>query len=99
MLEQIFFTLGKFLAGLVFAEAVATAFHACSLNRQDEVIVILAVEERHQALFPGKAPVDEQVFLIMAHRVAQIHVFHPPSTRLKLVDNHPVEVLLVHRIV
>ena len=35
----------------------------------------------------------------MAHRVAEVHVNDLPAVALKLMDNHPMEVLVVHGIV
>ena len=50
-------------------------------------------------MFTGKALVDEQIFLVMAHRVSEVDVFHLPAVPLKLMAHHPVEVLFVHSIV
>lgn len=38
--EQVFFALGKFLAGLVFAEAVASATDPCRLYGENQVLVV-----------------------------------------------------------
>ena len=97
--EKVFFGLGLLLHTFVFAEAVAPSLHSCGLDGQDKVIVVLAVEVRHQALLPGKALVDEKIFLIVSHRVAEIHVNDLPSVALELMDYHPVEVLVVHGVV
>ena len=35
----------------------------------------------------------------MAHRVTEIHVNHLPTVTLKLVDDNPVEVLVVHGVI
>ena len=59
----------------------------------------MAVEVRHKALLPGKTLVDEKIFLIVSHRVAEVHVNDLPSVALELMDYHPVEVLVVHGIV
>ena len=59
----------------------------------------MAVEVRHQALIPGKTLVDEKIFLIVSRRVAEVHVNDLPAVALKLMDNHPMEVLVVHGIV
>ena len=99
MLEQVFLRLRLFLHGLVLAEAVSTPFHSSGLYGQYQVIVILTVEERHQALLPSKALVDEQVLLIMAHRVAQVHILYLPPVPLEFMDDHIAEVLVVHGIV
>ena len=97
--EKVFFGLRLLLHTFVLAEAVAPSLHSCGLDGQDKVIVVLAVEVRHQALLPGKTLVDEKVFLIMSHRVAEVHVNDLPSVALELMDYHPVEVLVVHGIV
>ena len=99
MFEKVFFGLRLLLHRLVFTEAVATSLHSCGLDGEDEVIVVLAVEVRHQSLLPGKAMVDEKVFLIMSHRITEEHVNDLPSVALELMDYHPMEVLVVHGIV
>ena len=70
--EEVFFRFGKFLAAFVLAETVAAAAYAGCLNGEDKVVVILPVEERHKALLAGKALVDEKVFLIVPHGIAEI---------------------------
>ena len=97
--EKVFFGLRLLLHTFVLAEAVAPSLHSCGLDGQDKVIVVLAVEVRHQALLPGKTLVDEKVFLIVAHRVTEVHVNDLPSVALELMDYHPVEVLVIHGIV
>ena len=97
--EKVFFGLRLLLHRLVLAEAVASSLHSCGLDGEDEVIVVLAVEVRHKALLPGKTLVDEKVFLIMSHRVAEVHVNDLPSVALELMYYHPMEVLVVHCIV
>ena len=99
MFEKVFFGLRLLLHRLVFTEAVATSLHSCGLDGEDEVIVVLAVEVRHQSLLPGKALVDEKIFLIVSHRVAEIHVNDLPSVALELMYYHPVKVLVIHGIV
>ena len=99
MFEKVFFGLRLLFHGLVFAEAVAPTLHSCGLDCEDKVIVVLAVEVRHKALLPGKTLVDEKVFLIVAHRVAEVHVNDLPSVTLELMYYHPMEVLVVHGIV
>ena len=97
--EKVFFGLRLLLHRLVLAEAVATSLHSCGLDGEDKVIVVLAIEVRHQALLPSKTLVDEKVFLIVAHRVAEVHVNDLPSMALELMYYHPMEVLVVHGIV
>ena len=84
--EKVFFGLRLLLHRLVLAKAVATSLHSCGLDGEDKVIVVLAVEVRHQALLPGKALIYEKVFLIMAHRVAEVHVNDLPTMVLELID-------------
>ena len=38
--EQVFFALGKFFTGLVFAEAVASATDPCRLYGENQVLVV-----------------------------------------------------------
>ena len=97
--EKVFFRFGLLFHAFVHAEAVAPSLHSCTLDCQDKVIVVLAVEVRHQALLPGKTLIDEKVFLIVSHRVAEVHVNDLPSVALELMDYHPVEVLVIHGIV
>ena len=56
-------------------------------------------EVRHKALLPGKALIDEKILFIMSHRVAEVHVNDLPAVAFKLMDYHPMEVLVVHGIV
>ena len=97
--EEVFFTLGKFLAAFVLAKTVAAAAHAGCLNGEDKVVVILSVEERHKALLAGKTLVDEKIFLIVPHGIAEIDRLDSPAVAFKLVDDHPTEVLFVDGIV
>ena len=99
MLQQVLFGFRLLLHRLVLMEAVASAFDTGRLDSEDEIIVILAVEERHQALFTRKALVDEQVLLVVAHRVAQVHILYLPSVALKLMDYDVAEILVVHGII
>ena len=99
MFEEVFFALGKFLAAFVLAKTVTATAHAGCLNGEDKVIVILAVEERHQALLAGKTLVDEQIFLIVPHGIAEIYRLDSPAVAFKLVNYHPTEVLFVNGIV
>lgn len=97
--EQVFLGLGKFLAGLVFAEAVAATADARGLYGENQVLVVRAVEERHQALLTCEALVDEQVLLVVSHRVSDVHGLAAPALPLELVDYNPTEILLVDGIV
>ena len=97
--EQVFLGLGKFLAGLVFAEAVAAMADARGLYGENQVLVVRAVEERHQALLTCEALVDEQVLLVVSHRVSDVHGLAATALPLELVDYNPTEILLVDGIV
>ena len=97
--EEVFFTLGKFFSAFVFAKTVAAVAHAGCLNGEDKVVVVLAVEERHKALLAGKTLVDEKIFLIVPHGIAEIDRLDSPAVAFKLVDYHPMEVLFVNGIV
>ena len=69
--EKVFFGLRLLFHTFVLAEAVAPSLHTGTLDGEDKVIVVLAVEVRHQALLPGKALVDEKIFLIGLPRYTQ----------------------------
>ena len=97
--EKVFFGLRLLLHTFVLAEAVASSLYSCGLDGEDKVIVVLSVEVRHEALRPGKALIDEKVFLIMSHRVAEVHVNDLPAVALELMYYYPVEVLVVYGIV
>ena len=97
--EKVFLGLRKFFSGFVLAEAVATASDTCGLNGEDKVVVVLSVEERHQPLLSGKTLVDEKIFLIVPHRVADVNGFDLPASAFKFVYHDPTEVLLVDGIV
>lgn len=97
--EQIFLALGELFSGFVLAEAVAVAGYPCGLDCQNKIIVILAVEEWHQTLPPGKGLVYEQIFLVVAHRVAEIDGLDRPPVPLKFVHHPPAHILFVDGIV
>lgn len=99
MFEEVLLGLVIFLAGLVLAESVSSSLHSCRLDGEDKVIIVLTVEERHQALLPGKTLVDEKVLLVMAHWVAEVDIDDLPPVRLELFLYHIVEVLVIHGIV
>ena len=50
--------LGEFFTAFVLAEAVSTASDPGGLDCENEVVVVLTVEERHQPLLAGKALID-----------------------------------------
>ena len=65
--EEVFFRFGEFLARLVLAEAVAPSAHSCRLDGKDEVGVVAAIEERHEALLASEDLIDEQILLVVPH--------------------------------
>ena len=97
--EKVFFGLRLLLHTFVFAEAVAPSLHSCGLDGEDKIIVVLAVEVRHEALLAGEALVDEEILFIVAHRVAEIHVNDLPTVTRDLVADHPVVILAVSGII
>ena len=99
MLEQVLFRLRLLLHRLVLAEAQSTPLYPSRLDCQYEIVVVLAVEEWHETLLAGEALVDEKVFLIVTHRVAQVHILYLPPVALELVDDYVTEILVVHGIV
>jgi len=66
---------------LDLAEAVAPSADSCQLDGKNKVRVTGAVEEWYEALLVRKALVDEEIFLIVAHRVAEINSLHLPVLR------------------
>ena len=97
--EEVFFGFGELFAGLVFAEAVASAAETSRLDGEYQVLVVGAVEERHQALLTCEALVDEQILFIVSHRLSEAHGLATPPLSLELVDYHPTEILFVDGIV
>ncbi len=97
--KEIFFRFCQLLTSFVLVEAIAPTSNPSSLNSENQVIVILAIKERHETLLPSESLVDEQVLLIVPHRIPEVHVLHLPSMPFKLMDDNPSEILLVHRIV
>ena len=89
--EEVFLRFGLLLHTFIFAEAISPTLHPGRLDGEDEVVVVLSVEVRHEALLPGEALVDEEILLVMPHRVAKVHVDDLPAVAFKLMDNHPVE--------
>ena len=89
MFQQVLFSFCQLFTGFVLVKSIAPTANASRLNSEDKVIVILTVEERHEPLLPCESLVDEQVFLIMSHRISEIHVNDRPATAFKLMDDHP----------
>ena len=75
MFEEVLLRLSEFLPTFIFSESVASACDASHLDSQDEVVIVLSVEERHEPLLPGKRLIDEQILLIMPHRIPQVDVY------------------------
>ena len=88
MFEQVFLRLRQLLPSLILVEPVAPTGDTSRLNRQDKVIIILTIKERHQALLPLESLINEQILLIMAHRIAQVHIIHLPSVALRLAESN-----------
>ena len=99
MLQQVLLRFRILLCRLVLSETISSTFHTSRLHRKNKVIIILSVEVRHEALLAWKPLVDEQVFLIMSHRITQIHIIHRPTIAFKLMHYHPMKVLVIHRII
>ena len=97
--EEVFFGFGELFAGLVFAEAVASAADTCVLDGEDKVFIVPAVEERHEPLLSGKGVVDEKILLVVVHRVSEVHGLDAPAVPLELLYHVIVEVLVVDGIV
>ena len=97
--EQVFFGLGEFFAGLILAEVVAPVGNTGGLHSENQVLVIRAIEERHEPLLSGKGVVDEKILLVVVHRVSEVHGLDAPAVPLKLLYHVIMEVLVVDGIV
>lgn len=97
--QKILLRFSQFLAGLVLAETESASGDACGLDGKEEIVVVLAIEERHEVLQPFEGIVDKQVLFIMPHRLAEIHIDDTPTALLELRFDHPMEVLGVHSVV
>lgn len=93
--EEVFLRFGLLLHGFIFAESVSPTLHPGRLDGEDEVVVVLAVEVRHEALLASEALVDKDILLIVSHRVTDVHHLHCPAVTLEFMDYDPAEVLLV----
>ena len=69
------------------------------MHRENQVLVVGAVEERLKALISGKRILDEKVLLIVVHRVSEVHGLDAPAMPFKLPYHVIVEVLVVDSIV
>ena len=65
MLQQVLLRFRIFLCRLVLSEPIATALHTCRLHRKNKVIIVLAIEIRHEPLLASEALVDEQILTIV----------------------------------
>ena len=99
MLQKRLFAFCQLLASLIFSETISAASDPGGLYSENEVVVVLTIEERHEALLPCEALVDEKIFLIVAHRVSDVDGFDLPAVPFKFVGDDPTEVLLVDGIV
>ena len=97
--EEVFFRLGKFFAGLILSEAVASVGHTGRLDGEDKVFIVRAVDERHEPLLSGKGVVDEKILLVVVHRVSEVHGLDTPAVPLELLYHVIMEVLVVDSIV
>ena len=79
MLQQVLFRLRLLLHRLVLMEAVASAFDTGRLDGQDQVIVVLAVEERHEALLAREALIDEKVIGLPRYTSCTCHPWRSNS--------------------
>jgi len=59
VLQQILLRFRILLSRLILSETVSSTFYASRLHCKNKVIIILAVEVRHEPLLPGKSLVDE----------------------------------------
>ncbi len=50
VLQQVLLSFRIFLCRLVLSETVSTTFHASRLNGKNKIIIVLAVEIRHEPL-------------------------------------------------
>jgi len=46
------------------------------------------LKKGHKALLASEALVDEQIHLVVAHRVVKVDGLHLPAVAFKLVDDH-----------
>ena len=99
VLQQILLGFGEFLACLVLVEAVASLHHAGGLNSDEQGFVVIDIKERHETVLAGKTAVDEQVLLVMPHRMAKIDRFDLPTMGDKLLLDDPLEIVLIDRVV
>jgi len=99
MFEQGFFRLFELFSAFVFSKTVPPARYAGRLYRKNEVVVVLPVEKGHEPLFAGETLIDQEVFLVVPHRVPEIDIDDRPTVPLEFVANHPVKVLVVDGIV
>lgn len=99
MFEQGFFRLFELFSAFVFPKTVPTPGDTGRLYRKNEVVVILAVEKGHEPLFACETLIDQEVFLVVPHRVPEIDIDDRPTVPLEFVANHPMEVLVVDGIV
>ena len=58
VLEGIFLGIGVFLSVLVFAEPESAATDTGTLQGENEVVVVLSIEERSEALFFSKGLIN-----------------------------------------
>lgn len=71
----------------VFSEAVAPTLHPSGLDGEDKVVVVLAVEVRHEVLLVGEALVDKKILFIVAHWVAKIDIYTVEGSGVLVADD------------
>ena len=79
MLQKRLFAFGQLLASLIFSETISAASDPGGLDCENEVVVVLTVEEWQKALLAGKTLIDEKIFLIVPHGIAEIDCLDSPA--------------------
>lgn len=94
VLKTVFLSLPEFLAALVLATVVDPG----GLNRDEQVLVVLPVDHRHQLGLPGKHAVDKEMLDQMVHGGTDVDLGDKPSVRTESVDYDRPECLVIDRI-
>lgn len=97
--EKVFLGLGELFTGFIFSETEAAAFDAGRLDCENKIIVILAVEIRHEAVASGEATVDKVILFIVAHGIAERNRDNAPTVALEFLNNGVSEIDIVDGIV
>ena len=75
-LESVFLALGMFFGTLVLMPVI----DSCGLDGDQKILVVLAVDHRHETSASGKHAIDQEMLLEMLHRPAQIDLGDRPSS-------------------